>query len=170
MKRVVLLVLVAFVVSICAWPAGAAYDPLSSSRTERAKAEAFNGKMELLVRDVGKLADQIAAYNKPAFEVRLTREERQYQEMGEDNYRTSRILYNRVWAKDKTLVLGEARGDKRFYATFLTTIDPEYSFVGGIRVGAGTKILENFFGDSIMNAGNVEGLRMVGLTTLISLV
>ncbi len=57
-------------------------------------------------------------------------------------------------------MLGEARVDKRFYATFLTTIDPEYSFAGGIRVGAGTKILENFFGDSIMNAGHVEGQKV----------
>lgn len=108
--------------------------------------EAFERKLNTLTREVYKLAEDILAFNKPAFETQLTKKEQ-----------SSGILWNRVCAKDQTLVWGYARKDKKFIPIYFVTNDPKFTFSGGIRAGADVKVLERFFGDSIKSIGQVEG-------------
>lgn len=93
-----------------------------------------------LIKSLERLGDQIVANNKHAFEVQLTRSER---EVFDDEI--SSVMWNRVWAKDKTIVTGESGRNKKFYATSLVTADPKMVFAGGIHVGASTEVLEKFF-------------------------
>ena len=109
----------------------------------------FNNRMETLTKSVENLADSIAAYNKPVFEAQLTKQERRYYDWQEERTVILSILWNKVWAKDKTIVLGGAARDKKFGAFLLKTTDPELVFSGGIRVGASVKVLEQFLGDSL---------------------
>ena len=118
----------------------------------RKRWDAFNERAEILAEDVRKLADQIAAFNKPLFEAKLTTQERKYYEMGDDNIGSiSPILWNRVYAKDKTCVLGIAGKDKKFKATYFVTADPKLVFLGKVHVGMTTEELERFFNDSMSN-------------------
>lgn len=93
--------------------------------------------------------------NKPAFEAKLTKQE------GDAYPGMIPIVWNRVWAKDKTLVFGFAAKNKIFDAIYLATSDPNFVFSGGIRVGASTKVLENFFSDTIHNIGTVKGNTII---------
>ena len=65
-------------VCLCVQPCFAFYDMNSDNKKVPAKIESFNKKMELLVKDTSELADKIAAFNKPVFEAKLTRKEREY--------------------------------------------------------------------------------------------
>ncbi len=103
----------------------------------------------LIADSVEKLAKQIAQYNKPVFEVKLTKKERQYYDMdvmGDYVPYTSSIIWNKVCAKDKTVVLGIAGKDKKFYPLYFKTADPKFSFAGGIHVGSSVQDLERFLG------------------------
>ncbi len=97
-------------------------------------------------------ARKILNYNKPAFEVKLTKDDRKYTIEGTSRRRLARSLWNRVCAKDKTLVVGAGNNDPaNTVPCYFVTEDPELIFVGGIRVGASVKVLEKFFGKSINN-------------------
>ncbi|MBQ7578194.1 MAG: hypothetical protein IJT21_08020 [Synergistaceae bacterium] len=126
--------------------------------------EHFDQRMIVFMQDVLKLANNIAAFNKPIFETKLTRQERKWFDMGDDEGEYTPIIYNRIWAKDKTLVLGGARSDKKFHASSFITVDPEIKFTGGIHVGASTRVLEKFFGKSLASmTQNNNGVTSVEL-------
>ena len=167
MRKVFLLFLFALCVGMCVQTAFAFYDmDANMSQAEEKKAEAFQHKMESLQKEIQALAFKIAEFNKPAFESQLTKKERSYEELYEnpDNLNrkyVSPIVWNRVWAKDKTVVWGEAAKDKKFKAVDFVTVDPELVFSKVIRVGATTKDLERFFNDSISNIGKVNGNKIV---------
>lgn len=158
MKKAILLVMVAVYVMVSVEPVFAAYtngagygeDYSAYSKAKRAKADAFFKKVEILRDDVAILAEKIAKYNKPVFEVALTKQER---ELGGD----FQIFWNRVWVKDKTICIGVAGRDKKFFADYLITSDPNLLFAGGIRVGASTKVVERIFADTMSNMGVVKG-------------
>lgn len=118
------------------------------------KIDVFNDKINILVKEIDIFADNIAIHNKPIFESRLTRKEREY--IDEDNIEISNVIWNRVYAKDFTLVFAAALRDKKFRAFFMKTTDPKFVF-HGIHVGASVRVLENFFGDSINNIGHKIG-------------
>ena len=161
MKKAVLLVMIAVCMMVSVEPVFAAYtdgagygeDYSAYSKAKRAKADAFFKKIGVLRDDVEKLADKIVKYNKPAFEGELPKSERA---IGNDF-----ILWNRVWVKDNTIVIGCAGRDKKFYAFYLITSDPNFTFSGGIRVGASTKVVERFFADTMNNMGVVKGKTVV---------
>ena len=44
------------------------YDLYSQNKAIRNKVQRFNAKMERLVKEVGAMAENIAAFNKPVFE------------------------------------------------------------------------------------------------------
>ena len=83
----------------------------------------------------------ILTYNKPAYETKLTQQERRISKR-----KLSDKLWDKVCGKDKTLVAGAVLTNKRFGPECVMTKDPELVFVGGIRVGASTSVLEKFFG------------------------
>ena len=123
-----------------------------------ANSERSGPKMEIIARDLERLGNNIAMYNKPVFEVKLTRKEREYaDEWDEGRVRLSPIVWNRVYAKDKTVVVGLARKDKQFFVASLKTCDPAFIFSGGIHVGSSIKDLERFFGTSINRVGYPDG-------------
>ena len=153
MKKLSLAILCMF---LFVQPVFAIYNVFSENKIEKTKVEAFNKKMEALTEDIGALAHKIAAFNKPIFEAQLTRKEREYQEWGEDTVSISKVVWNRVYAKDKTLVLAYGDKKKKFEAIILKTNDPSFSF-SGLRVGASIKDLEHFFGDKISNIGHIKG-------------
>ena len=109
---------------------------------------AISAKWERLNESIMRLAEQIAQNNKPAFETRLTKKERSYDD---DYFGTgmTTAVFSRIWAKDKTIVSGWANADKNFHAEFIATTDPLMNFAGGIRVGANVKVLEKFFHASL---------------------
>lgn len=159
MKKVTLWILTALVVIVCVQPVfaydfgkhGEIRDKNGSKAAEAymKRWDAFNSKATLLAKDARKLADKIAAFNKPAFEAQPTKEERTYEEMESGKILISPVVWSRVWLKDKTLVFGMAKKDKKFRATYFATTDPDFNFLGDIRVGASMKTLRNFFGNSI---------------------
>ena len=109
----------------------------------------INDKLFTLEQSVRKVADSIAAYNKPIFEVQLTKKERTFVDWQTDEKSITSVIWNRVWAKDKTITLGSAGKDKKFGSLLFKTTDPMKSFAGGIHVGPTTRELEKFLGASL---------------------
>lgn len=161
MKKIALWVMVAVCVVMGVEPIFAAYSNYSENKAEMAKIESFNKKMEALVEEVEGLASKIAAYNKPVFEVKLAKKERQHYDEGDDVPSLSPVQWNRVWAKGKTIVLGAAKKDKKFWAHFFKTSDPGIVFSNGIRVGASVNVLERYFRDTMKNIGYVKGKNII---------
>ena len=132
MKKVTLWVLVALCLMVSAESVFAAKRK-SEPEPYWANSERSGSKMEIIARDLEKLGNNIATYNKPVFEARLTRKEREYaDEWDEGSVRLSPIVWNRVYAKDKTVVVGLARKNKQFFVASLKTRDPAFVFSGGI--------------------------------------
>ena len=161
MKKALLLVMAVVCVMAGVEPVFAIYDVFSNydvvSRAEEAKIQAYNKKAEVLLKEIQAFADKIAAYNKPAFEAKLTKKEREYEEWGDEGTSLSFIMWNRVYMKDKTCVFASAGKNKKFTASYFATTDPAFVFGSNIRVGAGTKVLENYFGDTVKNIGVTQG-------------
>ena len=164
MKKFMLWIMVAVCVMVSVEPVFAVYtiERLTKIKNRKEakiyeeKMWKFEEKMSSIAEDVGKLANKIAEYNKPIFEAKLTKKERRIEnEMHGSG--TSPIVWNKVCAKNKTVMLGLSRQDKKFWAFYFKTADPALIFSGGIRVGADIKTLERFFGDSITNIGYVNG-------------
>ena len=61
----------------------------------------------------------------------------------------SPVVWERVWAKHKTIVTGWATSNKKFHANWIETTDPEFMFMGGVHVGNSIKELESTLGISI---------------------
>ena len=127
---------------------------LAASDSDYKKFDAWNEKMILLAQDIQKLGNSIATFNKPIFETQLTKKEREYYEWDERSI--SNVLWNRVWAKDRTIVLGGAWKNKKFMAYFLRTSDPLYSFAKSIKIGSTIKDLERFWGMSLSDLKKAE--------------
>ncbi len=108
-----------------------------------------NGQLFTLEQSVHKVADSIAAYNKPVFETQLTKKERTFVDWQTDEKSITGVIWNRVWAKDKTITLGSAGKNKKFSFLIFKTIDSMKSFAGGIHVGSTTRELEKFLGASL---------------------
>lgn len=126
---------------------------LYSSVTFTASADDYNfnaahDRWHNFAENAMKSAQKIVDYNKPAFEVKLTKQERYYNDefFGTG---TSPVIYKRVWAKDKTIVTGWATANKKFHADYIETIDPDVIFMGGVHVGGSIRDLEKLFGTSI---------------------
>ena len=115
----------------------------ASSYNENAIDKLWAGEKSTdLIKSLKKLADQIVAHNKPTFDTTLTKSDRDTGEM----YGLFPAMWDRVWAKDKTIVTAQAYHKKKdFYSTSLTTADSNMVFAGGIRVGASIAVLEKFF-------------------------
>ncbi len=111
-------------------------------------------KWEDLSKEAFTLAAKIIASNKPAFEHKLTRQERTFDSdfLGKG---TSPVRYERVWAKEKTIVTAWAVSDKHFLANSITTADPNFSFCG-IHTGSTVKDLENYFGAPVSTFNEVD--------------
>ena len=97
-------------------------------------------RWEVLAKSLSGLAQRIATHNKFIYETKLS-----------DSERTGDEIYTRIWAKDKTLVVGcESMSDEgRNYAYYINTSDPEIFFAGNIRAGADIGVIEKFFGTSV---------------------
>ena len=106
-------------------------------------------KSDVIGKSLLDLAKRIMANNKYAFETKMTQKDRELYEMGEEIPTISQIIWNRVWAKDKTIVVGEARKDKKFRVRLFMTRDPQITFVNGLRVGDDIHVLEQFFGSPL---------------------
>ena len=121
---------------------------LFSAQLFAASYASINNKLFILEQSVRNIADSIATYNKPAFEAQLTKKERTYDDW-EMGITVTGVIWNRVWAKDNTVVLGSAAKDKKFGALIFKTTDPKKMFSGGIHVGSTKGDLENFLGASL---------------------
>ncbi len=119
---------------------------LFSTQVFAASYDSINNKLTALERDVRKMADGIAAYNKPIFEVQLTKKERTYVDWETEEKALTGVIWNRVWAKDNTVVLGSADKNKKFGSLMFKTTDSKKTFSGGIHVGSTTGDLERFLG------------------------
>ena len=158
MKKIMLWVMVAVCVVVSVEPVFAVYNAFSP------QAQAYNKKMEVILKEIQAFAEKIVAYNKPAFEVQLTKKEREYYPMGfgddgETQPPLSSIMWNRVYVKDKTLVFAAAEKNKKFTVFSFITTDPAYVFNRNIRVGASAKVLERYFGDTLKNMGDSKGKK-----------
>lgn len=116
--------------------------------TQTNTSNSYQWEFGELSTTLNNMAQNIANYNKYVFETKLTKQERDLG--GEDGMYgpgLSDELYNRVWAKDKTIVAGYELVDRKGknYAHYIHTSDPEIIFAGGIRVGASTSVLEKYF-------------------------
>ena len=163
MKKFMLWVMAAVYVIVSVEPVFAIYDIFSNKRnkTEEAKIAAYDKKMEALLGEIRVFADNIAAYNKPAFEAQLTKKEREYEEWGDGGTFTSSIMWNRVYTKDKTCVFARAGKNKKFTAEYFATTDPLFVFGKNIKVGASVKVLENYFNDTMKNMGVPKGKKII---------
>ena len=113
-----------------------------------------SARWEAFAESLSDLAQKIITHNKLVFETKFTRQERSDALEGPDmpdprslhERGLANEILDRVWAKDKTLVMGAAERDKRFYAYYMETRDPDLVFLGGIRVGADIDVLEKAIG------------------------
>ena len=114
-------------------------------------------------RDLSELAQSIIAYNKPAFEIKLTKKERMVED--EDGKYVTPFMYNKVWVKGKTIVIGIATEDKSFAALNIITAEPGFppenknktEKVPYICVGQDVSVIENYAGTSVQNVSEEEG-------------
>lgn len=91
---------------------------------------------EELARSFRTLAKKIITSNKPAYQIKLEKKELP---------KRAGTVYNRVCAKDKTIVAGSAGKSGKFKAFCMMTTDPAFIFTGGIRAGGDIRTVENFF-------------------------
>lgn len=156
MIMIVLFVVVCFGVAFGAYNP---YDAYSDNKALSQKIQSLQNKLKKLCDEFQEFANKIATYNKPVFEVQLTKKEREmFYEENAGEY--SPTIWNSVWAKDKTIVLGCAPKNKKFVALFFKTSDPDLSFSNGIRVGASSEVLERYLGDTLINIGYVKGNKI----------
>ena len=113
-----------------------------------------------LADSISFLGSQIIANNKPALQVKLSKAERMYDEDG--GSKVSPYLLNRVWAKDKTVVCGVAKKNKKFEVEHLITSDPGIFFTGGLHVGDTLKALEDIIGATIVEAAEAGEFEDAG--------
>ncbi len=126
--------------------------------------------------DLQELGNNILNYNKPAFEVKLTKKERTVPEEYYDDpsdpstkMMLSPVMYSRVCVKGRTIVLGSAGKDKKFTADFIVTGDPGFpskskeatdgpnlTNYDGIYVGASVGIIEKFVGISAQTITEIQ--------------
>ena len=120
------------------------------SKTNASSIEAATEKLDELGNSLRDLAKKIVVDNKPAFEAKLTRKEREYDEYGDgESISLAEITVSRVWAKGETIVTGHGYpNDRRFYENSISTTDSSLIFAGGIHVGARVETLEKFLGVS----------------------
>jgi len=122
-------------------------------------------KSDVIGASLVKLGQQIIANNKYIFETQLTKNDRTWYGWGDDGPNVSSIIWNRVWAKDQTIVVGEAKKDKKFQLRVIATRDPKMVFASGLHVGSSVKALEQFFGPlSVFEEVDGIGGREVGNT------
>ena len=124
-----------------------------------------NERWQTLSKSLSDLAQRIATHNKFIYETKFTRKERAVDEDSPaglvDEYEKGFAdqLYNRVWAKDKTLVIGceDIDNEGTNYAYYINTSDPLLYFAGNIRVGADIGVIEKFFGASVSSLSEKPG-------------
>ena len=122
-------------------------------------------RWQTLAKSLSDLAQRIAAHNKFIYETKFTKKERAVDEDNPtglvDEYEKGFAdqLYNRVWAKDKTLVIGCEDIDEpgNNYAYYINTSDPLIYFAGNIRAGADIGLIEKFFGASVKSLSDKDG-------------
>ena len=124
--------------------------------------------------DLEEFGNTILAYNKPIFEVTLTRKERTCEDF-QGTY-LSTIMYNRICAKNKTIVISTAEKDKKFSTTLIITGDLDFppknvkaqnnpllesimKNYDGIYVGANISVIERFAGISVQNISRIQKLK-----------
>lgn len=116
-----------------------------------------------LEKELCALGDSILAYNKPALDVKLTRNERlvpedEYDDSPNAKKILSDIMYSRVCVKGKTIVLGVAGKDKKFRTKAIIT--GEQDFPPGnhsIKVGTNISVIERRVGMSAENISKFQG-------------
>ena len=113
-----------------------------------------------LEEDLLNLAKQIIAHNKPTLEAKLTEKEREIDVYGDDDklVEVSNVIWVRVWAKGKTIVIAGAGSDKKFFPFYVVTGDPNYVFHNNIRAGADIKIIEDLIGAPVAEINKIYGL------------
>ena len=113
--------------------------------------------------DLTELAQNIIAYNKPAFEIKLNKKERTVED--EDGKYVTPFMYNKVWVKGKTIVIGIATEDKSFFALNIITAEPGFppekknktEKAPYVCVGQDVSVIENYAGTSVQNVSEEEG-------------
>ena len=113
-----------------------------------------------LEEDLLNLAKQIIAHNKHTLEAKLTEKEREIDVYGDDDnlVEMSRVIWVRVWAKGKTIVIAGAGSDKKFFPFYVVTSDPNYVFHNNIRARADIKIIEDLIGAPVAEINKIYGL------------
>lgn len=113
--------------------------------------------------DLIELGNNILTYNKPALDVKLTKQDRTIPEDEfDDNPKMilSDVMYNRVCVKGKTIVIGSAKKDKKFTTVLIITGETDFPPAAkgnsGIYVGGDLSVLENFVGMSARNISNMQ--------------
>ena len=122
-------------------------------------------KSDTIGASLVKLGQQIIANNRYVFETKLTKKDRTWYGWGDGGPNVSNIIWNRVWAKNQTIVVGEAKRDKKFRLRVIATRDPNMVFANGLHVGSRIQVLEQFFG-SLRAFQEIDGIcgREVGNT------
>lgn len=105
-----------------------------------------------LIDSIKSLANRIIAHNKHVFEQKLTGRELDYQEWDSNVTKHFRSAWDRVWAKNQTIVAATATDNKRnFELDHFITSDPNYIFAGGIHVGSRLSELERYLRTRLIN-------------------
>lgn len=104
-----------------------------SSQSPLKLMEQFDKKCGAISKQLGDIANKTVAYNKPATQKKA-------EEFNSDD------IFEVTWSKNGTVVEGYTNpknGKSSWYG--ITTTDPNLVFAGGVRVGASTKVLEQYF-------------------------
>lgn len=124
---------------------GGSSEPQDSPLVKTSTTDYPAGELESSIKSLSK---NIITHNKPAYEIQLTKKELP---------KKVKERYNRVCAKDKTIVAGDAGKSKKYKPFCFVTIDPAFAFTGGIRVGADIRTVENFFVSRISDLTDTPG-------------
>ena len=117
----------------------------NSVEYERLKGITGNMKADLCA-----LGDSILKYNKPVMDITLTKKERN----------ASAVMYSRVCVKGKTIVVGNAGKDKRFYTVMILTGEPRFpDNAKNIRNGANISVIEKYVGLSAEDISTAQGVN-----------
>ena len=108
----------------------------TETQTQLYKTSTTDYPSEELAKSFKALAKKVLANNKPEYQIKLDKNELP---------KKAGTIYNRVCAKDKTIVAGTARENGKYKAFCMMTTDPDFIFTGGIRAGADVRTVENFF-------------------------
>ena len=105
------------------------------------------------------LAKSVIANNKFALDLQVPKKELPTKDFWDEPIKPE-ATFNRVWAKNKTIIIGTSGRDKKFTADYILTGDPLYSFgKNKIHAGMNISVIKKLLGPSKSKESNFNTIN-----------